>query len=912
MPRWLTWYTALAALPALAGPNLLRNPGGEDGTAAWGGDCQRVTTTAHAGSACFTATVTAAEQHHSLTQTLTLEADVPYEVSFWARSDQANMVVFWIERPGDRRNPGRWEKLPAAWRGCTAVFTVPVSAAWELQFVVPSSHGGQPVGTAWVDDLSLTALAAGRPATLSAAGDYADQPSLAAGAGALWGAWEVAGPDRDRLVIALLDPGPPVTVARTWNLDFGAGSYTLWPRLVGGPGGIWLVTAAEVRGRWGIRAVPLGADGPGRAVAVTDGADSAVGVAGVLDGGRLWLAWVGNRGGARRVWLSAIQGLRAERPVAAGEEHSYNPALALGGGRVHLVYDRFVDGGRDLWLRVLEGGRWSAPRRLTRSNRYDLNPAAVWWRGGLWVAWESGTFAGYRTNSLDRRSIRLAEVTDSGLLAAKGLEQGVAGEPVEQPALAVDAHGRLWLAWRQARGAAGREGWETRLRVFGGDAWTDQGMLSGGTGRSREPALAALDDLVVGAQTVDTVGPGWKSNADAATVTSKVVALAVPTADLPAAAGLQTAPFVDADEPQFPFPAELHRMGEDRPAFTTDLAGRRLLGCFGNLHEHSDISVCARAADVRTEEDYVAMRELGRLDFGAVTDHGYNISPPAWRYSAKITRASHDPGRFVTFVAEEWTSDNERHTKPPGYYGHRNLIFADPYEPQWYNSRDPSYFTPRQVWDTLGERNYIMIPHQLADSGNNVPTDWSYTDELKQPVAEIFQARESYEADTAPRRTANGWPGYFIQDAWAKGIRIGVIASPDHGGGKGKAGVLVDRLTREAVLDACRARHTWGSTAAKIAVAMTVDGHLMGDIVRQPQVGPVRVKVVVSAVSPVAVTRIIRNNQVVYSFGGPGPELSFEYLDNAPLNADSYYYVRVEQQDGELAWSSPVWLDRKA
>jgi len=64
--------------------------------------------------------------------------------------------------------------------------------------------------------------------------------------------------------------------------------------------------------------------------------------------------------------------------------------------------------------------------------------------------------------------------------------------------------------------------------------------------------------------------------------------------------------------------------------------------------------------------------------------------------------------------------------------------------------------------------DFVNIPHQLADTGN-VPTDWNFADEKAQPVAEIFQARGSYEFKGAPREAARSTPeaGYFIQDAWS-------------------------------------------------------------------------------------------------------------------------------------------------
>ena len=37
-------------------------------------------------------------------------------------------------------------------------------------------------------------------------------------------------------------------------------------------------------------------------------------------------------------------------------------------------------------------------------------------------------------------------------------------------------------------------------------------------------------------------------------------------------------------------------------------------------------------------------------------------------------------------------------------------------------------------------------------------------------------------------------------------------------------------------------------------------------------------------------------------------EISFEYVDADAGAGERYYYVRVLQQDGMVAWGSPVWV----
>jgi hypothetical protein len=46
----------------------------------------------------------------------------------------------------------------------------------------------------------------------------------------------------------------------------------------------------------------------------------------------------------------------------------------------------------------------------------------------------------------------------------------------------------------------------------------------------------------------------------------------------------------------------------------------------------------------------------------------------------------------------------------------------------------------------------------------------------------------------------------------------------------------------------------------------------------------------------------------VYSSEGTGRALRFTYIDREAPAGEAWYYVRVEQQDGQLGWSSPIWV----
>jgi len=53
---------------------------------------------------------------------------------------------------------------------------------------------------------------------------------------------------------------------------------------------------------------------------------------------------------------------------------------------------------------------------------------------------------------------------------------------------------------------------------------------------------------------------------------------------------------------------------------------------------------------------------------------------------------------------------------------------------------------------------------------------------------------------------------------------------------------------------------------------------------------------------------VVRNGGIVYTATPDKAELEFEYVDTTPPAGDAYYYVRVMQSDGEMAWGSPAWV----
>jgi hypothetical protein len=749
-------------------------------------------------------------------------------------------------------------------------------------------------------------------------GRFNDEPSMARAAdGSLYVAWNGFRDGDDALMIARYQfKDGKFRKLGAWEALAGKGTNILGPKVVAANNGVFVLYAAERERAWDIQALPCSAKGPGRAVAVAGDGAANIKPDGAWRDGTLWVTWETNRDGARRILLASLRDGRVSAPqeVSAAGRSNYGPSIAVeSNGMVDVAWHSFRENNYDIYLRRRSAaGEWTPERRLTTAPTMDRHAALALYKDDLWVFYENSKFKGYSTGYSLERNVIAAKVTPRGLESPRNF--GDARQRGEAASPAFDSAGRLWLAYLVPRL---KQGWEVWFTGFNGEQWTPAKAISKVKGMDRKPALLIDGDTALLAFQTDDIFHQAMSCAEAGNFHSGILLASVDLRQAaPAASQMALAPLAESKEP---FEAGSLRVqyGEDTPSPSIEEGGRKLRLLFGDLHTHSDISQCQRCTNQSVDENYQVRRDLHNLDFACMTDHGYNQSPYFWNYTAKMARANEDPGRLTTFLAQEWTSEFKKGpasdaTRPYGYYGHRNIILADPFFPRWWNSREGQ--TPADVWGELDKlhANFVNIPHQLADTGN-VPTDWTFTNQTKQPVAEIFQGRGSYEYKGTARQAVRSVPqaGWFLQDAWARGTVIGVIASPDHGGGLGKACVYAQDASREAILDAIRARHTYGTTAARIFLEMRVNGHLMGDKIPAAAGQPVEVKVGVRCPGDIGRIEICRNNQYIYTKQPEGRTADFTFVDTTPLDGYSYYYVRVTQKDQEIAWSSPVWLGAK-
>jgi hypothetical protein len=193
-------------------------------------------------------------------------------------------------------------------------------------------------------------------------------------------------------------------------------------------------------------------------------------------------------------------------------------------------------------------------------------------------------------------------------------------------------------------------------------------------------------------------------------------------------------------------------------------------------------------------------------------------------------------------------------------------------------------------------------------------TDWRDNDGKVEPIVEIYQGcRQNYEMPGAPRsntaeNSLGGWrPFGFVSLALKKGFRLGFQASSDHTSTHiSYCNVWVEVPTREAILAAMKARHVYGATDNIVADVRCGD-HFMGDEFTTNARPSLSIHLI--GTRPFAKVHVIKDNNYVHTAEPGTAEVQFAWSDfDAQPGQTSYYYIRGEQQDGELVWVSPMWI----
>ena len=311
-------------------------------------------------------------------------------------------------------------------------------------------------------------------------------------------------------------------------------------------------------------------------------------------------------------------------------------------------------------------------------------------------------------------------------------------------------------------------------------------------------------------------------------------------------------------------------------------------------------------------------RDLAGLDFAAVSDHDYALTEEKWAEIVRETRRFDAPGRFVAFAGIEWghVSGDTQKERIALACGHKVAIWPGAAPPffDWPDSSLEDYFRVVRKHDGVG---YMAHPcyYSLADFARSDP-------EVEVGIAMTYAEDAltfSCEHPDCAAWNPEGTPGYTVQEALARGMRLGFVGESDtHHGMPGSGpllGVHVEKLSRPAIVQALRQRRTSATTGARIEFReFSVAGtHLGGQVVVAGDRVPVRLAI--QGTAPVISVELICGHTGAPT---PFPAVMLERPETTSVEIEvevdlpqkpCFLYPRVLQADRHFGWASPVWID---
>lgn len=362
---------------------------------------------------------------------------------------------------------------------------------------------------------------------------------------------------------------------------------------------------------------------------------------------------------------------------------------------------------------------------------------------------------------------------------------------------------------------------------------------------------------------------------------------------------------------------------------------------WGDIHGHSNES----DGVVSAEDYFTYARNVAMLDFTSLSDHDTVLAanPESWQRIMDLTETFNDPGAFAALLGFEWTSQT---------HGHRNVYYRGSDGPA-FSWMDEATDSPHKLWTALEGHDSIVVPHHPSGLWFTNPikglavNDWSRAHE-KECLVEIFSNWGNSERLGDPDNfTVLASGGHFVQDALEMGRTLGLIASSDsHNGHPGLTGlydqaaydpgldmervkyttkdprhnrtspdkmrgclvaVYAKELSRDAVFDALAARRCYATTGIRPIVEFTVNDAPMGSLIEPAPRRRIQANVISN--QPIASLELSRNGSIIHRIEGDGEEASLDLTDDDDVPSGTFYYLRVIEQTGDKAWTSPVWTE---
>ncbi len=334
---------------------------------------------------------------------------------------------------------------------------------------------------------------------------------------------------------------------------------------------------------------------------------------------------------------------------------------------------------------------------------------------------------------------------------------------------------------------------------------------------------------------------------------------------------------------------------------------------FGDIHAKTSVSDGLGTPD----EYYEQSRYIAHADFSAIADHNHRecgsvdipwqekMSREQWDRIKEATREWNDPGNFATLLGVE-------EPLAVGAFGHRNIYYLDDEAPLFKG------VGLKELWKFLKGKPALVIPHHTLELCRWVDHNPEFTS-----LIEIYSMWGSSEERGGPLWTKDARRGLSVREILNKGARLGFIAGSDNHHGApalsavpsrftnmhypgGVAAVYAPELTREEIFKALKERRCYATTGERIIVEFYVNEAMMGAEIESGSTRHLEAKVI--GTNRLRSIEVIKNGYTWAIHEAQGDAEVLSWKDKEKEREVDYYYLRVTQTDGAMAWSSPVYV----
>jgi len=323
---------------------------------------------------------------------------------------------------------------------------------------------------------------------------------------------------------------------------------------------------------------------------------------------------------------------------------------------------------------------------------------------------------------------------------------------------------------------------------------------------------------------------------------------------------------------------------------------------YGHLHNHSNVS----DGTGTPAQAYAYARDTAGLDFFSLADHDSGISSTEWTTIKSTADTYNSDGSFVALWGFEWSSG--------GNYGHVTVIGTDDYCSAGSTATDT--FTELVTWlDARSGVAFFNHPGREDDLSREfshfttAPSDKFVGMELfnKADDFDTYYYNDGYYTNDGSKS--------FFDEALSRGWDIGAAGGDDnHTATWGTAtdyrlAVLATAKTRAAIMEAMQARRMFSTLDKNLTLSFTLAGAEMGSVL-DPATHALRIEANDANGETFTTVQLIKNGAVAQTWN---PNQAHPIITgNVTASAGDYYYVKVTQQDGDEAISSPITMTGQA